>query len=60
VFLAWFGDLLSILKENKIGFGIWEFSGDFGVLNSRRDDVNYEEWHGQKLDRKMLNLLMKS
>ena len=32
VFLAWFNDLLSILHENKIGFALWEFSGDFGVL----------------------------
>ncbi|HYI78998.1 MAG TPA: cellulase family glycosylhydrolase [Chryseolinea sp.] len=59
VFLAWFDDLLSILHENKIGFALWEFSGDFGVLNSRREDVTYEEWYGQKLDRKLLDLLKK-
>jgi endoglucanase len=60
VFLAWFSDVLDILKQNKIGFGIWEFSGDFGLLNSGRADVTYEDWHGEKLDRKFLNLLMKS
>ncbi|CAG5068757.1 Endoglucanase C307 [Dyadobacter sp. CECT 9623] len=59
VFLAWFSDVLDILSSNGIGFSLWEFSGDFGVLNSRRDDVAYEDWHGQKLDRKLLNLLMK-
>jgi aryl-phospho-beta-D-glucosidase BglC (GH1 family) len=59
VFLAWFNDVLSILHENKIGFALWEFVGDFGVLNSRREDVKYEDWHGQKLDRKLLDLLMK-
>jgi endoglucanase len=59
VFLAWFGDVLDILSSNGIGFAIWEFSGDFGVLNSRRADVVYEDWHGEKLDRKFLNLLMK-
>jgi endoglucanase len=59
VFLAWFGDVLNILHDNKIGFAIWEFAGDFGVLNSGRTDVVYEDWYGQKLDRKMLNLLMK-
>nr|MBI1231847.1 cellulase family glycosylhydrolase [Cytophagales bacterium] len=59
VFLAWFGDVLDILHEHGIGFGIWEFSGTFGVLNSGREDVDYEDWYGQKLDRKMLNLLMK-
>lgn len=59
VFLAWFGDVLDILHENGIGFGIWEFSGTFGVLNSGRTDIAYEDWYGEKLDRAMLNLLMK-
>lgn len=57
VFLSWFGDVLSVLKENQIGFGIWEFSGAFGVLNSGRADVDYEDWYGEKLDRKFLELL---
>src|SRR5688572_26115350 len=59
VFLAWFDDLLSILHENKIGFALWEFVGDFGVLNSRREDVAYEDWHGFKLDKILLELLKK-
>jgi len=29
------------------------------VLDSGRSDVAYEDWHGHKLDRKFLNLLMK-
>ena len=52
VFLAWFNDVLDILSKSGIGFAIWEFRGDFGVLNSRREDVQYEDWHGQKLDRR--------
>jgi endoglucanase len=59
VFLAWFNDVLDILSQHKIGFGIWNFVGDFGVLDSGRSDVAYEDWHGHKLDRKLLNLLMK-
>ena len=59
VFLTWFGDVLDILKKNDIGFALWEFVGDFGVLNSNRADVVYEDWHGHKLDRKLLNLLQK-
>ena len=59
VFLSWFGDILDILDSNGIGFGLWEFSGTFGVLNSGREDVAYEDWYGEKLDRKLLNLLMK-
>jgi aryl-phospho-beta-D-glucosidase BglC (GH1 family) len=59
VFLAWFEDVLSVLTENKIGWGLWEFKGTFGILNSGRKDVDYEDWHGYKLDRKLLGLLQK-
>lgn len=59
VFLAWFNDVTDILSTNNIGFALWEFSGDFGILNSNRDDVAYENWHGQKLDRKLLDLIRK-
>ncbi len=59
VFLAWFEDMLDILDNNRIGYALWEFQGDFGLLNSRRTDVAYEDWHGQKLDRKLLTLLQK-
>lgn len=57
VFLSWFGDVLNILTENRIGFALWEFIGDFGIINSGRTDVSYENWYGQDLDRRLLNLL---
>ncbi len=59
VFLAWFEDMLSILTPHGIGWGLWEFSGSFGVLNSGRKDIEYEDWYGHKLDRKLLRLLQK-
>ena len=59
VFLAWFNDVLDILGSNGIGFAIWNFNGDFGVLDSRRADVDYQDWYGHKLDKKLLDLLMK-
>lgn len=59
VFLAWFGDVLDVLSSNGIGFGLWEFIGDFGIINSGRTDVAYEDWHGHKLDKKLLQLLQK-
>jgi len=59
VFLSWFGDVLDILSENKIGFALWEFIGDFGILNSGRADVAYEDWNGYQLDKKLLNLIQK-
>jgi aryl-phospho-beta-D-glucosidase BglC (GH1 family) len=59
IFLAWFSDVLDVLTENQIGYALWNFRGDFGVLDSGRKDVDYEDWHGHKLDRKMLELLLK-
>lgn len=59
VFLAWFGDVLNILTINEIGFALWEFIGDFGILNSGRADVDYQDWYGYKLDKKLLELIQK-
>jgi len=59
VYLAWFDDVTDILGKNGIGFALWEFIGDFGILNSGRADVAYEDWHGYKLDKKLLNLIQK-
>ncbi len=60
VFLNWFEDALGLMKENDIGWALWNFRGDFGILDSGRKDVDYEDWYGHKLDRKLLNLLLKS
>jgi len=57
VFLSWFGDVLDVLAQRDIGFALWEMRGDFGILNSSRTDVDYEDWYGYKLDRKLLTLL---
>ncbi|HUV14607.1 MAG TPA: cellulase family glycosylhydrolase [Acidobacteriota bacterium] len=59
VFLAWFGDILDILTPHGIGYALWNFRGSFGVLDSERPDVKYEDWYGRKLDRKLLDLLSK-
>lgn len=59
VFLAWFQDVLDILTSNHIGYALWNFRGDFGILDSRREDVDYQDWHGHKLDAKLLDLLKK-
>lgn len=57
VFLSWFGDVVDILYSNGIGIALWNFRGDFGILDSGREDVEYENWYGHKLDRKLLKLI---
>lgn len=59
VFLAWFGDVIDILTTNGIGYALWNFRGDFGILDSRRTDIEYTDWYGHKLDSKLLALLKK-
>jgi aryl-phospho-beta-D-glucosidase BglC (GH1 family) len=58
VFLRWFSDVTDILTSNGIGFALWEFIGDFGILDSGRTDIQYADWHGHKLDKKLLDLCM--
>lgn len=60
VALAWMEDSLSLWKEAGWGFSLWNLCGDFGVLDSGRDDVAYEDYKGHKLDRQMLELLRRS
>lgn len=59
VFLSWFEDQLSIFHQHRIGYALWNFRGDFGLLDSHRKDVDYKDWHGHSLDEKMLKLLQK-
>ena len=59
VFLAWFEDILDILTKHNIGYALWNFRGDFGILDSRRADVEYTDWYGHKLDSRLLGLLKK-
>jgi endoglucanase len=57
VTLAWMEDCLSLWNDAGWGFALWNLRGSFGVLDSERADVQYEDFKGHKLDRKMLELL---
>jgi endoglucanase len=57
VVLAWMRDCLETWKAAGWGRALWNFRGSFGILDSNRSDVVYENWRGHKLDRAMLELL---
>lgn len=57
VTLAFLDDLLTLFETAGFGWCLWEFSGEFGVLDSNREDVDYESAYGHRVDRKMLELL---
>lgn len=59
VALRWMEDNLQLWQEAGWGWALWNFHGSFGILNSGRKDVTYENFKGEKLDRKMLELLRK-
>jgi len=57
VVLAWLRELMSQWKEAGWGWAMWNFRGGFGILDSGREDVKYEDFKGHKLDREMLEIL---
>src|SRR5210317_2078732 len=57
VVLAWLRELMSQWKEAGWGWAMWNFRGGFGILDSEREDVKYEDFKGHKLDREMLEIL---
>ena len=58
VALKWLRDNLSVFRQMGLGWALWNLRGSFGILDSHRSDVDYEEFHGHKLDRQMLNVLL--
>lgn len=60
VFYAWISDVMEILKSHGIGYALWNFRGSFGVMDSGRQDIAMESWHGHQLDRRLLDLLRAS
>jgi endoglucanase len=56
--LGWMTDLLALWKEAGWGWAMWNLRGSFGIVDSGRADVAYEDFQGHKLDRKMLDLLL--
>ena len=57
VTLAWMSDSLAVWRDAGWGNALWNLRGSFGILDSERKDVAYEQFRGHKLDRKMLELL---
>lgn len=62
VYHAWLGDVLGVCRDLGIGWSLWDFLGEskFGILDTERADVTYEDWHGHRLDRQLLELLQRS
>ena len=53
--LAWLEDVLKMCQRH--GWALWNLDGTFGILDTPRTDCAFEDFHGHKLDRKVLDLL---
>lgn len=59
IVLRWAEDNLANWKRAGWGWALWIFRGSFGLLDSGRSDVHYEDFEGRQLDRKLLDLLQR-
>ena len=57
VVYAWFNDSLDVLNGLRAGWGLWNFRGPFGILDTGRAGTDFQKWHGHQLDTKLLHLL---
>jgi endoglucanase len=57
---GWMRDLLPCWTEAGWGWASWNLRGGFGIVDSERTDVTYENFRGHQLDREMLELLRAS
>lgn len=60
VALKWFADILSVYREMRWGWGLWNFTGAFGIVEHGRPGAVYENLDGFNVDRQLLTLLKNS
>ncbi len=60
VALRWLSDLFGLYKEFGWGFALWNFAGDFGIVEHGRPGAVYEDMHGLKVDRALLDVILAS
>lgn len=54
---AWFNDSLDMMSDLHAGWGLWNFRGPIGILDTKRAGTKYKDWYGHQLDFTLLNLL---
>jgi len=59
VVLGWADACLRNWQDAGWGWALWNFRGTFGILDSDRKDVHYEDFEGHRLDRQFLELLQR-
>lgn len=58
VALAWMTDLLDLLAEFRWGWAMWNFRGNFGLVDPARPGARVENVDGFDVDRDLLDLML--
>ncbi len=58
--LRWLSDIFSLYKEFGWGYALWNFAGDFGIVEHGRPGARYEKLHGYNVDPDLLALLLEN
>ena len=58
-YLAWLDDVLTMCDRHGWGWAMWNLDGMFGILDTPRTDCTFEDFHGHKLDRAALDILLR-
>jgi len=56
--LRWLGDLFGVYRELRWGYALWNFTGDFGIVDHGRPGARYEPVDGYSVDRDLLDLMI--
>ena len=58
VTISYLSDVVSLFRESRVGFAMWNLIGTMGIINSDRAGCPYETFRGKQLDREMTNIML--
>jgi len=58
--LRWLSDLMSVFKERKWGYSMWNFEGSFGIVNHGRPGTVYTDIDGFSVDKELLDIMLEN
>lgn len=58
--LRWFADVLSVFKEFRWGYALWNFEGPFGIIEHGRPGARLECISEYLVDRQLLELMLEN
>ena len=56
--LRWLTDLFSVFNEFNWGYALWNFKGDFGIIDHKREGARLELIDGFHVDRDLFDLML--